>query len=122
MDRPHVDQGRAGLKRKKPDPINHAINQVSNLSQKIPGRAEIETRKTTYIHSTNDVNEKMAGTNPLMPDGAFHLGPVYRPPPKPIKQNMTYAQSSQNSNIKIINMILILIDVDFSFSCSNCRS
>ena len=50
MDRPHVGQGRAGSKRKKPDPIKHAINQVSNLSQKIPGRTEIETRKTNHVH------------------------------------------------------------------------
>ena len=47
MERPCVGQGRAGSKRKKPDPINHAINQASNLSQKIPGRTEIETRKQT---------------------------------------------------------------------------
>ena len=37
------------------------------------------------------MNDKMANTNPLIPDGAFHPGPVYRPPPKPIKQNMTHA-------------------------------
>ena len=29
----------------------------------------------------------------------FHTGPVYRPPPKPIKQNMIHVQSSQSSNI-----------------------
>ena len=89
MDRPHVGQGRTGSKRKKSDPINHAINQASNLSQKIPGRTEIETRKTNHVHSTNNTSDKMAGTNPLIPDGAFHPGPVYRPSPKPIKQNMT---------------------------------
>ena len=32
-ERPCVGQGRAGSKRKKPDPINHAMNQASNLSQ-----------------------------------------------------------------------------------------
>ena len=99
MERPSVGQGRAGSKRKKPDPINHAINQASNLSQKIPGRTEIETRKRNDVHSTNNVNDKMANTNPLIPDGAFHPDPVYRPPPKPIKQYMTHAQSSQSSNV-----------------------
>ena len=93
MDRLCVGQGRAESKRKKLDPINHAINQASNLSQKIPGRTEIETRKTNHGYSTNNANDKMAGRNPLIPDGAFHPGPVYRPPPKPIKQNMTHAQS-----------------------------
>ena len=31
-----------------------------------------------------------------MPDAAFHPGPILRPPIKPIKQNMTHDQSSQN--------------------------
>ena len=96
--------------RKKPDPINHAINQASNLSQKIPRRTEIETRKTNHVHSTNNVNDKMANSNPLIPDGAFHPGPVYRPPPNPIKQNMTHAQSSQSSNINNNNS-----DINFDF-------
>ena len=99
MERPHVGHRRAGSKREKPDPIYHAIYQASNLLQKIPGRTEIETRKTNHVHSTNNTNDKMANTNPLIPDGAFHSGPVYRPPPRPIKQNMTHAQSSQSSNV-----------------------
>ena len=99
MERLHVCQGRAGSRRKKPNPINHAINQASNLTQKVPGRTEIETRRTNHVHSTHNANDKMANTNPLIPDGAFHPGPVYRHPPKPIKQNMTHAQSSQSSNI-----------------------
>ena len=35
-ERPCIDQGRAGSRRKRPDPINQAINQPSSLSQKIP--------------------------------------------------------------------------------------
>ena len=46
-ERPHIGQGRAGLRRKIPDPINQSIKQPSNLSQKIPGRTEIETKKQT---------------------------------------------------------------------------
>ena len=38
VERLHVGQGRARSKRKRPDPINHAINQPSNLSQEIPGK------------------------------------------------------------------------------------
>ena len=50
MESPCTDQGRAGLRRKRPDPINQPINQPSNLSQKIPGRTKIETGKQTkYI-------------------------------------------------------------------------
>ena len=116
MERLCVGQGRARSKRKRPDPINHAINQASNLSQKIPGRTEIETRKTNHMHtkdlmhSINNTNDKMAKSNPLIQDGAFHPGPVYRPPPKPIKQNMTHAQNSQNSNIEDNNS-----DINFDF-------
>ena len=38
LERPCIGQGRAGSERKRPDPINHVINQASNLSQEIPGR------------------------------------------------------------------------------------
>ena len=64
---------------------------------------------TDLMHSINNMNGKMANNNPLMPDVAFHPGPVYRPLPKPIKQNMTHVQSSQSSNVKISILILILI-------------
>ena len=40
LERQHIGQERAGSKRKRPDPINHAINQTSNLSQEIPGRTK----------------------------------------------------------------------------------
>ena len=59
LERPCIGQGRAGSKRKKPDPINQAINQPSNLSQEIPGRTKIETRKTNSMHTkdtTHSIN------------------------------------------------------------------
>ena len=97
-----IDQGRAGSKRKRPDPINQAINQPSNLSQEIPGRTKLETRKTNCVHSTypahsiKNADDKMVNNNPFMPDASFHPGPILGPPIKPIKQNMTHDQSSQN--------------------------
>ena len=111
LERLHVEQGRARskTKRKRPDPINHVINQPSNLSQEIPGRTKIETRKTNCMHSTdpthsiNNADNKIANNNPLMPNATFHPGPILRPPPKPIKQNLTHIQSSLNSNVKDIN-------------------
>ena len=109
-ERPFIGQGRAGSRGKRPDPINQSINQASNLSQKIPGRTKIETRKTNHMHtkdlmhSINNANGKMTNNNLLIPDVPFHPGPVYRPPPKPIKQDASYPQSSQSStDIKNIN-------------------
>ena len=115
LERPCVGQGRARLKRKRPDPINHAINQASNLSWEIPERTQIETRKTNCVHSTdqthsiNNADDRKPNNNPFIPLAAFHPGSILRPPQKPIKQNLTQVQSSQNSNQKILIQILILI-------------
>ena len=43
----HIGQGRAGLKRKRSDPINQTMNHLSELSQKIPSMTKIETGKKT---------------------------------------------------------------------------
>ena len=108
--RPWKGQGRAGSRRKRPDPINQSINKPSNLSQKIPGRTEIETRKTNHMHTKdlmhtiNNGNGKMTNNNSLIPDVPYHPGPVYRPLPKLIKQDVSYPQSSQSStDIENIN-------------------
>ena len=99
LERPHVGQGRAGSKRKRPDPINQTINQPSNLSQEIPGRTKIETRKTNCVHTTDPVHsisnadDRIVNNNPLILDAPFHPDPILRPS---IKQNMTHDQSSQN--------------------------
>ena len=83
--KPYIGQGRAGLKRKRPNPINQTIIPPSELSQKIPGETKIETRKTNCIlstdskHSINNVDEGMTHTRPLIPDVPFHPGPTYRP-------------------------------------------
>ena len=80
MEWPHIGQGRAGIGRKRPDPINQTINQPSNLSQKIPGRTEIETGKTSQVHtkdlmhSISNASSKMTNNNPLIPDVPFHPG------------------------------------------------
>ena len=91
LERPHIGQGRAGSKRKKPDPINQAIKRPSNLSQEIPGRTKIETRKKNSMHTTNN----MVNNNPFIPDVPFHQDPLLRPK-QSIKQNITHKQNSQN--------------------------
>ena len=42
-----IGQGKAGLKRKRSDPINQTIKPPSELSQKIPGETKIDTEKQT---------------------------------------------------------------------------
>ena len=102
LERPCIGQQRARSKGKRPDPINQAINQPSNLSQEIPERTKIETRVTNHmystdpVHSINNADDKMVNNNPFMPDVPFHPGPILRPLMQPIKQNMTHDQSSQN--------------------------
>ena len=102
MERPHIGQGIARSKRKRPDPINQAINQPSNLSQEIPGRSKIDTRKTNCMHSTdpthsiNNANDRIVNNNPFIPHAPFHPDSILRPPIKPIKLNMTHGQRSQN--------------------------
>ena len=95
MERPCIGQGRTRSKRKKPDPINQAINKPSNLSQEILGRTKIETRKTNSMHTTNDINDKMVNNNPFIPDVLFHPDLLLRPK-QPINQNITHKQYSKN--------------------------
>ena len=117
MERPCVGEGKAGIRRKRTDPINQMINQPSNLSQKIPVRTEREIGKTNQehttdlMHSINNTSGKMTNNNPLIPDGPFFPGPVYRPTPKPIKQDMSKPQSSQSSTS--IDDISPTINLDF---------
>ena len=113
---PCIGQGRAGMRRKRPDPINQSINQPSSLSQKIPRRTEMETGKTNPVHSknlTHSINNvrKMTNNNTLITDVPFHPGPVYRPPPKPIKHNVSNQQGSHSSSsIEDINL-----NINFDF-------
>ena len=58
MERLHIGQGRAGSKRKRPGPINQSINQLSSLSQKIPGSTEIETGKKPCAYQGFDAFHK----------------------------------------------------------------
>ena len=103
VERPGTGQGRVGLRRKKPDPINQTINRPPDLSQKIPERIKIETGKTNQAHSRdlmpsiNNANEKMTDNKPLIPDVPFHPGLVYRSPPKPIRHDVSNQQGSQSS-------------------------
>ena len=105
--KPCICQGRAGVKRKRSDPINQTINQPSELSKKIPGNTKIETGRTNQTHSkdpTHIINNADAGmthTKPLIPDVPFHSGAMYRPPPRPIRSNMSRSQESLQSSSSV---------------------
>ena len=79
-ERLQMGQGRAGSKRRKPNPISQAINQPSEVSQEIPGRTKIVTGKTNRIHSTNNASDRLITNNPFMPGAPFHLDPLPKNP------------------------------------------
>ena len=72
MERLLIGKGRTGSKSKRPDPINQAINQPSNLLHEIPKRTKIETRKTNSMHTTdpthsiNNTNDRTVNNNPFL--------------------------------------------------------
>ena len=82
LERLCTGQGRTRSKRKRPDPIIHAINQPSNVSHEIPGKTRIETRKTNHVHTThpvhsiNNADDRIVNNKPLIPDASFHPGPI----------------------------------------------
>ena len=89
LEKLQISQGRAGSKRKKPDPINQAINQSSEMSQEIPERTKLVTGKTNIIHSTNGMSDRLINNNPFMPDVRLHWDPLLRiPKQQHIKQNI----------------------------------
>ena len=84
-----MGQGRAGSKRRKPDPLSQPINQPSDVTPEIPGRTKIVTGKTNSIHSTNSRSDRLINNNPFMSDVPFHLDPLLKnPKQQPIKQNI----------------------------------
>ena len=55
-------------------------------------------------HSINSMNGKMTNRYPLIPGVPFHQSPAFNPPPRLIKQNVSYPKRSQGStNIDNIN-------------------
>ena len=112
LERPRIGQGRARSKRKKLDPINHVINRPSNLSQEIPERTKIETRKTNSMHTTNNA----VNNNPFIPDVPFHLDLLLRPK-QPIRQNITCKQNSQNEQNISLTLIIISRKLTISRRC-----
>ena len=76
-----MGQGRAGSRRRKPDPINQAINQPLDVKQRIPRGTKVVTGKTNSTQSTNKMYDRLINNNnPFMPDVPLHLDPLLQPP------------------------------------------
>ena len=119
-EKPCIGQGRAGMRRRRPSPINQTIIQPSDLSQKIPGAAEIETRITNHAnstapaHSINNANERITQRRPLPTDVHFYPGPTYRPLPKPISSFTPESHEGlQSLDSSEITNIIAGINLDF---------
>ena len=64
------------------------------------------------MHTINNVDTGMTHTRLLIPDVPFHPGPTHRPPPKPIRSNVTLSQESSQSSLSVEN---ITLDITLDF-------
>ena len=92
-----MGQGQAGSRRRNPAPINQAINQPLDVTQRILRGTKIVTQKTNRAQGTNSVHDRLINNNnPFMPDVPLHPDPLLKPP----KQQNTH-EISHNPNINL---------------------
>ena len=92
-----MGQGRAGSSRRKPDPINQAINQPLDVMQGIQRGTRIVTGKMNSAQGTNSMHDKLINNNnPFIPDVLLYLDPLLKIP----KQQNTH-EISHNPNINL---------------------
>ena len=71
-----VGQGRAGLRRRRPD----HINQPSDVTQGISGGSKIETGKRNSSQGTNNMHDRaINNSKPFLPDVPLHSDPLNKP-------------------------------------------
>ena len=81
----------------KPDPINQAINQPSDVTQGIQRGTRIVTGKTNSTQGTNSAHDRLINNNnPFMPDVLLNPDPLLKIP----KQQNTH-EISHNPKILI---------------------
>ena len=81
FERPWMGQGRAGSRRRKPDPINQAINQPLDVTQGIQRGTRIVTVKTNSAQGTNSMHDRLINNNnTFMPDVLLHPDPLLEIP------------------------------------------
>ena len=90
-DKPCTGQGRVGMRRRRPPPINQTITQTSELSKKIPEVSKIQMSITNQAHSSapaqsiTNSNDEATHRSPMIKDIPFYPDPTYRPPFKPVR-------------------------------------
>ena len=95
-EKPQVGQGRAGLRRRRPEPDH--INQPSDVTKGIPGGSKIVTGKTNSSQGTNSVHERAINNcKPFLPDVPLHLDLLHKP--SSLQQNTN--KINQNPNINL---------------------
>ena len=78
-ERPHIGQGRAGLRRKHAD----CIDQPSDVTRRISERSKIATGKTNSPQHTNAMHDRgMNNDKSFSPDVLLHLDTLCTPLPK----------------------------------------
>ena len=98
LERLRVGQGRAGLRRQKPDHINQPIIQPLDVTQGIPRGTKIETRKTNSAQGTNSMCDRSVNNNddPFLPDVPLHQDPLLKPS---TLQSTNKTKVSPNTNL-----------------------
>ena len=93
-EKPRVGQGRAGLRRRRPD----HINQPSDVTQGILGGSKIETGKTNSSQGTNSMHDRaINNSKPFLPDVPLHLDLLHKP--SSLHQNTNKINHNPNINL-----------------------
>ena len=95
-EKPHIGQGRAGLRRKpEPDCINHP----SDVTRRISERSKIVTGKTNSPQHTNGTHDRgINNDKSFPPDVLLHPDPLHKPLPK---QQNAVSPINQNTGINL---------------------
>ena len=89
-----VGQGKAGLRRRRPD----YINQPSDVTRGIPGGSKIETGKTNSSQGTNSTHDRAINNNkPFLLDVPLYPDPLHKP--SSLQQNTNRINQNPNVNL-----------------------
>ena len=96
-EKPHIGQGRAGLRR-KPEP--DCINQPSDVTRRISERSKIATGKTNSLQHTNGMYDRgIHNDKSFPPDVLLHPDPLHKPLPQ--RCNKMQTKSAQLTKIPV---------------------